>query len=294
MKMLKQWRLLSRPDALLWLVAAGAGVGGAVLASQYLGNKGASLEASLRSRYEPAAVVVAAEDLGAGQMLDASRLAVRQMPKEFLPADAVPAERAGELIGGHTAIQISRGTPVVASALRADRRPVRLSGLLRDGLRALTIEVDQVSSQAGNLQPGDRVDLYYSKHSDGDSLLVPLLQHVEVLAAGSSLLDGSDPTDAEKIYSTITIGLSAEDAARVVLAQQAGSVAVLLRAPADRSEIPLAVRSSRELLRTPARSRGQAADPRVEVLVGGGGGLIPERSWLSVGKLAAAAAGDAT
>jgi pilus assembly protein CpaB len=292
MEALKRWRLLMRPDALLLLVALATGVAGSVLAAQYLGKKSAAVEAGLRSRYEPSAVVVAAQDLAVGELLDATRLAVRRMPKEFLPADAVPAERAAELIGGHTAIPISRGAPVVAAALRRGQPPARLSKLLHDGRRALTIAVDQVNSQAGNLLPGDWVDLYYSRSSDGDALLVPLLQHVEVLATGASLVDGTQASEPDRSYSTITLGMSADDAARVVLAQQAGSVAVLMRAPDDTSQAPLAVRSSAELLRNPARTGSVAGDSRVELLVGGSGSLVPERSWISVGKVQVSAAGD--
>jgi Flp pilus assembly protein CpaB len=36
--------------------------------------------------------------------------------------------------------------------------------------KALTIAVDQVNSQAGNLMPGDWVDLYYSR-SEGDGAM---------------------------------------------------------------------------------------------------------------------------
>jgi pilus assembly protein CpaB len=289
MEALKRWRPLLRLDAVLLVVAVAAGIAGAALAARYLGNRSAALEAGLRDRYEPKAVVVASRDLAAGELLDAARLAVRRMPREFLPSDAVPAERAGELMGARTAIQISRGAPVVTAALHAGHVPARLATLLQDGRRALTIAVDQVNSQAGNLHPGDWVDLYYSRNSDGDAVLVPLLQHAEVLAAGATLLDGM-VSEQDPAFGTITLGVSAEDAARVVLAQQSGSVAVVLRAPEDTTLLPVAMRSSRELLRTPTRG-APAGDSRIEVLVGGLGALTPERSWLSVGQATARAGG---
>ncbi|MEO6078689.1 MAG: Flp pilus assembly protein CpaB [Steroidobacteraceae bacterium] len=289
------WRWKVRADAVLLMVAILAGITGAVLSGRFLGAKAAATEATLRERYEAKAVVVAAADLPRGEPLDATRLAVRKMPKEFLPEDAVPVERAGELIGARTAIQIRRGTPVVQAALHTGSPPQRLSMVLAGERRALTIAVDQANSQAGNLAPGDWVDLYYSRSSGGDAVLAPLLQHVEVLATGAALLGDDADADSrvpERNFGTITLGLSATDAVRVVLAQQSGSLSVVLRASTDTSQISSEPRSSRELLVRPSRSRNVPGDSRVEVLIGGSGGLTPEQSWLAVGQGRLAASGD--
>jgi pilus assembly protein CpaB len=284
-----------RVDVVLLVVAILAGIAGTVLAGQVLGAKAAAIEANLRGRYEPRAVVVAAADLPEGVPLEAAQLAVRRMPREFLPADAVPVERAADLIGTRTAIAIRRGTPVVPAALRSANRPARLSTVLAGERRALTIAVDQMNSQAGNLEPGDWVDLYYSRSDGGDAVLVPLLQRVEVLAAGATLLaDADNPESAttDRDFSTITLGLSGDDAARIVLAQQSGSLSVVLRSPLDASQIPTEPRSSRELLLRTPRTRNSSSDARIELLVGGSGGLAPERSWLAVGQGRSSASGD--
>jgi pilus assembly protein CpaB len=292
----KWWWWLVRLDTALLLVALVAGSAGAVLSVRYLGARAAATEASLRSRYDTKAVVVAAANLAAGESLDATRLAVRRVPKEFLPEDAVPAERASILIGGRTAIPMQRGTPVVTAALHEARDQRRLSSILNGERRALTISVDEVNSQAGNLQPGDWVDLYYSRSTDSDSTLVPLLQRVEILATGVSLLgDGTPDFDrADGGFSTITLGLSAEDAARVVLAQQTGNVSVVLRAPGDTTPISLDPRSSRDLLRPARKSRAAPEGARIEVLVGGSGELLPTRTWMAIGQGRSPAAGDAS
>ena len=282
----QKWRRVLRVNAVLLIVAVLSGAAAAALAVRYLGTRAAATEASLRSRYEMRAVVVAAADLGQGETLDAARLAARQMPRQFVPADAVPVERAAELIGGRTAVAIRRGTPVIAAALSHSTDAPRLSSLLAGGRRALTIAVDQVNSQAGNLLAGDWVDLYYTGNEGGGAYLIPLMQRVQVMATGASLAaeDGvRDVSGDERHFGTITLGLSATDAARVLLAQQSGSVSVVLRSREDQSEIPWTRQSSVDLLpRNPRRSI-PVLDSRVEVLVGGGGGLVPERSWLLPG-----------
>lgn len=290
----QKWRRVLRVDAVLLIVAVLAGAAGAALAVRYLGARAAATDASLRSRYEMRAVVVAASDLTQGETLDAAKLAARQMPRQFVPADAVPAERAAELIGGRMAVAIRRGTPVIAAALRHTTDAPRLSSLLAGGRRALTIAVDQVNSQAGNLLAGDWVDLYYTRNEGGGAYLIPLMQRVEVMATGTSLASGDatrDGSEDEHHFGTITLGLSAADAARVLLAQQSGNVSVVLRPREDQTEMPWVRQDSVDLLpRNPQRST--VLDSRVEVLVGGGGGLAPERSWLSPGKAMPAPIGE--
>lgn len=280
----KWWRRIWRVDALLGLVAILAGVGGALLSGRYLTARAAATEASLRSRYESTQVVVAAADMAQGEELDVTRLAVRSMPKDFLPADAVPAQRAAELIGGHTAIPIRRGSPVVPSAVSHGEQTRSLSAVLSADRRALTIPVDQVNSLAGNLQPGDWVDLYYSRSSGGGTTLMPLLQRVEVLATGSTLL-GASVRDAEsdRNFGTITLGLTIADAARVLLAQNSGSLSVVLRSRKDEALIAPAVLHSSDLTRSARPARINSSEARVELLVGGSGDLTPARSWVPTG-----------
>lgn len=283
---------LLRLDAMLVALAVGCGVGGAWLAGHYLDARAAAAEARLASRYATRAVVVAASDIAAGETVHQAKLAARHVPSDFVPPDAVPPERVAEVLGGRAAIDIRRGTPVVQAAVRAGNAAPRLSGLLSRGERALTVPVDEINSHAGGIEVGDRVDLYYRPGGGGDALLVPLLQQVEVLATGASFLAGEGATEPQRQYGTVTLRVLEHDAARVLLAQAAGELALLLRAPGDSTLQVAVLRSSRELLRPgPVAARPRAAG--TEVLTGGHGGLVPARSWLSVGA-AEQASGDAS
>lgn len=87
-----------------------------------------------------------------------------------------------------TAISIRRGTPVVPSALVPQAARDRLSEQLPDGMRAMTIQVDQLNALSGHLKAGDSVDLYYSRVRGSGAVLVPLMQRVPVLATGDMTL----------------------------------------------------------------------------------------------------------
>jgi pilus assembly protein CpaB len=274
------WRRWLRTDVLLTLVGLGAGVGGALLGGKYLAARAAAIEAEAARRYQVREVVVASADVTRGGTLDGSNLAVRKIPQEFVPPGAVTPERAGDLVGSRAAIDLGRGSPIVMAALAADGPVARLSSALGANERALTVAVDELGSHAGSVAPGDHIDLYYGRRESAESLLVPLLQQVEVLAAGDSF---SRPGAAEgegRHYSTLTLRVSAADAPRVLLAQQTGELMLLLRAPEDEQLQPTSIRSSSELLRRPAIQSGAG---RIEVLIGGTGEMMPERRWLAVG-----------
>src|SRR5690606_22739239 len=85
---------LGRPhlDPRWWMLALAIVAGGvaAWAAQHHLRTLAARLEAAARQPMQ--AVVVAAVDLPAGTQLDVHRVAVRDMPAEWLPADALLPE----------------------------------------------------------------------------------------------------------------------------------------------------------------------------------------------------------
>jgi pilus assembly protein CpaB len=251
------------------------------LSASYLAARAEEAEASVARRYRMQSVVVAAADVARGDVFGEANLALREIPQEFLPADVVPAERAGLLIGGRAAIDIRRGTPVVPAAMQQQTAISRLAYALKDAERALAVAVDDLSSLAGGLRAGDRVDLYFSRRDGDEAVLVPLLQQVEVLATGESFGSSDDAGYEQHRFATITLRLSSADAQRVLLAQQVGELSVLLRSPGDDAVGLATVRSSRELLRQSPQA--PAASSGVELLTGGGGSQPPARTWLKVG-----------
>lgn len=242
----------------------------------------------MEQRYETREVVVAATDVRRGEFLGSTNLAVRSIPRDYIPADAITADRAGTLMGNRLAVPVSRGTPLTAGVIAASVAE-GLSAALAASERAVTLAVDSLNSQANALRTGDFVDLYYGRRDGSDELLVPLMQRVEILAVGESFTGNAGDDDAPRNYATVTLRMPAAQAPRVLLAQQAGEVSVLLRARSDQAALPDQTWRGRDLLRAgPERSAPHAG---IEVLTGGKGAQVPERTWLRV---SAAATGEAT
>lgn len=277
-----RWRRWLRTDVLLTVAGIAAGVAGAMLGGKYLADRAAAAEAAAAARYQTREIVVASADVARGQPLGRDNLALRKVPQEFIPADAIPATRAGAVMGRRAAINITRGTPILAAAVAGEAgEPYRLSGVLGPDERALTVSVDELNSQAGGISAGDRIDLFYGRRDGSEAMLLPLLQQVEVLVAGEAVPPGADDGSRSRHFGTVTLRVSADDAPRVLLAQQAGDLFVLLRAPDDRALQPVTVRNSRELLR---RQQVRPAVAGTELLTGGEGGLLPSRTWLLPGQ----------
>jgi pilus assembly protein CpaB len=280
-------RRLFQSNLLLAIAALGAGLLAAWLGSRHLNQRTAELEQQFRQRYATAPYVVASRDVPKGQRLDASLLSVRAMPTTFAPVDAMGPREAGLLIGGRTAIPIRRGTPVVQAALVPQATRERLSEKLPDGMRAMTIQVDQLNAISGHLEAGDSVDIYYSQARGNGAALVPLLQRVPVLATGDvtqSELQGQ--SEEQRIdFSSVTLLVSAADAQRVVLGEQTGRLTLLLRRATDTGLLDATSVDSAQLF-SPANalhSHPHAITSRVELLTGGNGGS-PTRSWLHTGE----------
>jgi pilus assembly protein CpaB len=278
------WRL--RPEWLIAAMALTAGVVGAHLANRYLTQRTALAEQRLTERYTPRSIVVAATDIKAGDILSTPGLAARNVPTAYVPNDAVATEDVGSVLAMRTAIDIKRGSPIQLAAVRAVAGNEGLASALEGGRRALTIAVDQINSLDGQLTAGDYVDIVLSQTEGAGAKLTPLLQRVQVLAAGGQIhgLAGSSPGPAEQNINTVTFSLTAEEAARLILAEQVGEISVLLRAPQDARPLEMRVSHSSQLQGQTTHSNAPTKPAeRVELLIGGTAGRGLDRRWSVVG-----------
>jgi pilus assembly protein CpaB len=290
MKLLNSARSLLHPNVLLLSAALLAGTAGATLARNYLERRAQATDQQLSLRFAPRSVVVAGRQIQAGEQIGQEALAIRSIPQDFIPGDAVSAEQASSVLGRRSVLQLQRGDPLVKTNLRAPAGS--LASLVTPGQRALTLSVDDVNTHAGLLKAGDRVDIYYSMNANaGAATLSLLLERVAVLATGSILVRPSGSRTSSdhnpEGFESITLLVSADDAARLVLAEHTGSLTVVLRATDDESPTTLRTRTSKDLWHTVQKS-GAPTQPneQVELLLGGSGGISPRRAFLVVGSVA--------
>ena len=293
---MKPLAFLARHRTLLLLVVAIAlGALAAFGARGYLSEQLALERERLAPRQPSVPVVVAKLDLARGETVSAENMAVRDMPREFLPAGTVTPERFDAVAGARLLQPMRAGEPLLQLAVAAPDAGA-FSARLRSGVRALTIAVDEVNSLSGMLQPGDRIDLMLSVRLPGSNgaplpqeVTRALMQDVRVLATGRQVRPGDDDRPGARSYTAITIEVSPEQAQRLVVAQRSGKLTAMLRNPGDREPVAQRALDVYGLLglERGAATPAPAAPP--EVIVGGQGPLRGAEAWAQAMTRASAA-----
>lgn len=251
--------------------ALAAGGGAAYFVKSYINDEVQAEREQLQKQYRLIDVVVAKTDLPAGSVLSGQTVAVREVPNTFLHADAVRSEHWGEIAGRVLSRSVRSGETILSSHL-AQGAGAGFSAQLPEGMRALTFPVDEEASIAGMLAPGDRVDLLFTTAAANDSVTLPLLFSVPVIATGVRT-QGNEHSLPDRLQSapfrTITVAVSPTDAAKITLAQEAGRITVTLRQPNDQTITRIARVTKTSLLRGDSPVASSRPRLRVQVILGG-------------------------
>jgi pilus assembly protein CpaB len=185
-------------------------------------------------------VVAAAKALPLGHQLLPSDLKLITLEQADVPAGSFlkvedVAERA--LI-----VPLTAGDLVLDPQLAAKGGGEGLTAVIEPGMRAVAVQVNEVSSVAGFIQPGTRVDVLYTRaFTDGGSATRTLLQNIKVIALGTEINTAKPPTDAQaaaatrnaKAATVATLMVSQQQAEMLTLAMQRGRIQLALRNPLD-------------------------------------------------------------
>ncbi len=158
-------------------------------------------------------VVIAAADLGAGEVVDPASLELRRVPVRFTPPGALGSPR--QAAGLEAASAVPAGSYLLAAHLRPPGR-VRKSGSLGRGLRPVEIAVSGAGALlvAGSQPVGAPVDVIVTTEPSGggDGRTYVAAAQVPLLALGPGE-DGAGGASAA------TLGLTRKQALRLIAAQ---------------------------------------------------------------------------
>lgn len=250
--------------------ALAAGGAAAYFANGYIDKSVRERHAELDAQYQPVSVVVASADLRPGVLLSGQTVALREVPRAFLHSEAVLAGNWSGIAGRVLARNVRSGEPILMSHL-AQEVGAGFSSQLIEGMRALTFPVDEEASISGMLSPGDRIDIFFTTTSRNETVTLPLLLNVPVIATGVRTVTNenylSDRQQSGQ-YRTVTVSVTPEDAARITLAQDAGKITITLRQPRDDAQVQIA-RVTKSTLLNGNRVKIPAPRARVEIILGG-------------------------
>jgi len=196
-------------------------------------------------------VRVSAADLPQGLLLRDEDIRWKQMPLADVPANAVISGASGntELKGALLRHPMASGTPFVTDDVILPNAPGFLAATLKPEMRAISVAVDDVSGNAGLIQPGDYVDLLLTqqmdRRTDSPDLAVSsetVVEHVRVLAVGSVFLrpKNGDTSEANNRARTVTLEVTARMGEGIAVAARLGSLSLELRSFATASREPSA------------------------------------------------------
>lgn len=187
-------------------------------------------EVEVRSLYQ----VVAALDLPMGTMITKDHVklvawpASSPVPKGFTSIDTVL--NRGLITG------VVANEPLTESKLAPLAAGAGLPPSITEGMRAVSVKVNEVVGVAGFVVPGTHVDVMVTlrREQERDSITRVVVSDVQVLTAGTRY-DQEKARDGQPIpTSVVTLLVTPQDAERVALAASEGTVMLTLRNPMDR------------------------------------------------------------
>ena len=217
------------PRFLLLAVALGAGGLAAWSTRHYIAGQVARIEAE--GRVPMVTVVVASTDLMPGAKIGPDTVATRDMPREWASDSAIAPDQFAQIDAASLGHAVRRGEPILWSHLAA-AQAAPFSSRLREGRRAITLAVDEISSVSGMLTPGDVIDVYVSFEHQRKRATRLLLPAVHVMATGRQMVPAA-AGEGERSFSTVTLDTTPEEAVRLIVARQGGTISAVLRGSQD-------------------------------------------------------------
>ena len=240
----------------LVLILGLALAGGAVfLVQDYVSKAQAELvrERAAREKLGPLVeVFVVKKTMEYGTPLTKDDVAVVLMPKKALPESVFTDEAA--LFPGtyekprYVVRQMERLEPVMAQKVTEPGQDVGLTARLEKGMRAFAIKVDVASGVSGFLQPGDRVDVYWTGAVGSVSGEITRLIEGSVNIVAIDQVANSERSTDTLIARTVTVAVTPQQVARLAQAQATGRLALSLVGTGDVAEAEVIEVDSKTLL----------------------------------------------
>lgn len=172
-------------------------------------------------------IVVASRPLRFGAELSAMNLREVGWPEEALPAGSFA--KISELTAARrialTAMEPNE--PVLNSKITGPGQRATLSAVIQDGMKAVTIRVNDVDGVGGFVLPGDHVDVVLTRQGDKNNASNDVvLQSTRVLAIDQV---ADEKTDKPTVAKSVTLEVNTTGAQKLALASSVGTLSLMLR-----------------------------------------------------------------
>jgi len=180
-------------------------------------------------------VVVAAIDIPLGSELKSEDLKVMQFPLGQAPEGAFG--KAADVVGRGLIVPVVKNEPILPPKLASKEAGAGLPAVIPDGMRAVSVRVNEVIGVAGYVLPGTRVDVLATASptaSQQDTTTKVVLSNVQVLTAGTRMEQDQEKGKPMQV-TVVTLLVFPEQSERLALAATEGKIQLALRNPLDQS-----------------------------------------------------------
>ena len=179
-------------------------------------------------------VVVAAETVTMGTRLNEKQLKVVDWPSRN-PIEGAFSDPK-KLVDRGVIVPIAKNEPITDGKIASLEAGAGLPPVIPEGMRAISVKVNEVVGVAGFVVPGVLVDVLVTVRrtdANDEPMTRTVVSKVEVLTAGTRF-DQEKSKDGEPIRtSVVTLSVLPEDAERIALASNEGKITLALRNPLD-------------------------------------------------------------
>jgi pilus assembly protein CpaB len=177
-------------------------------------------------------IVVAAVHLPLGTRLEPQQLKLISWPSD----KPIPGmfTRIEDCVNRAVIAPVTENEPILEGKLARKEGGAGLSVAIPEGMRALSVAVNEVVGVAGFVLPGTTVDVLATGSPVGrgsESVTLTILQNVRVLAAGQKVEQDKD--GKPQTVTVVTLLVTPEDANRLTMAASQGKIQLALRNTID-------------------------------------------------------------
>jgi pilus assembly protein CpaB len=211
------------------VLALTSGIVAALLALKYLRERTTPLMAAEPKRVN---IVLTARGLPVGAVLKERDLKVVSWPGDAVPSGYIRSIK--DAVGRGVITPVAENEPLLEAKVSTKDAGGGLPIIIRDGMRAVSVRVDEVIGVAGFVLPGTRVDVLLTLDKNNErpqAITKTLLQNVQTLAAGQSVT--RDKEGKPQTVTVITLLVSPDDAELLALASKEGRLQLALRNTLD-------------------------------------------------------------
>lgn len=212
-------------------------------------------------KVETQKVVVAKKELHFGEPLSPESVGEVDWPKGATPDGSFASIAEMTKDGARVVLTpMAMNEPILGWKISGPGARASLSSLVKEGMRAVTIRINDTSGVAGFVLPGDRVDVLYTRDKADGAGIDVLFQNVRVLAVNQN---ADEKTGAPIEGRTATLELTPVDAQKLALAETTGGLSFTLRAAGSVDTAPARRIVQDELVSSAALSQSGVA-PKTE------------------------------